>query len=434
MTDRSTTLLPAGGMDPAHCRRMWMTVALLFACSFLNYLDRQSLSVLEPVIKSTLHIDDAGYAVIVNIFTFCYAFAYIASGWLVDRVGVRIALTIYCVLWSVASIGTGLMQTFAGFALCRGLLGVAEPGQYPSAIRATTLWIPPTRRGFLMSLSGAGGTIASIVAVPAIAWLATAFSWHAAFIVPGAVGLFLAATWWWYYRDPETTGFAADSEVARLVPPLPWRSLWRQNSLWGIVLARFISDPVWYFCLFWMPGYLQEKRGLGLAEVGFVGWIPFFVANIGALGAATFSDRLGRRWNDTLRARRNLLIAAAALGPLAMIVPHLPWLGLAIATLSVIGVICLTWLFIMGPLVADVFPAGNVASVWSIAGAFGATGAIIFNYFIGQISSTLGADRIFYVMGFLHPIAAVLMALLVKRVRPETDFCDARGAGKVSSE
>lgn len=403
-------------------RRVWMIVALLFAASFLNYLDRQTLSVLKPTIKAEMGLDDAGYAVLVNIFTFFYAMAYIASGWIVDRFGVRIALTFFIALWSLASIGSGVMQTFAGFAICRGLLGIAEPGQYPSTIRAMTLWLLPSRRGFGMSLAGAGGTIGAVVAVPLIAWLATTFSWHAAFIIPGVAGLVLAAVWWMGYRDPEIAAVTGVQGQIALEPPLPWRKLWGQKSLWAIVLARFISDPVWYFCLFWMPGFFQERLGLSLEQLGFVGWIPFLAANLGGLAAAAFSDRLGKHWGDTLRARRSILIAVATLGPLAMVVPHLPGVGLPLAALSLVGIVCLTWLFILGPLVSDVFPAGNVASVWSIAGAFGATGAILFNHFIGQVSSTLGADRLFHVMGLLHPIAAVLVFLLVRRVQVRSDL------------
>lgn len=401
----------------AQPRHVWLIVALLFAASFLNYLDRQTLSVLKPAIKAEMGLDDGGYAVLVNIFTFFYAVAYIASGWLVDRFGVRIALTFFIALWSVASVGSGLMQTFAGFAVCRGLLGIAEPGQYPSTIRAMTLWLHPSRRGLMMSLAGAGGTVGAVVAVPLIAWLATRVSWHAAFVIPGVAGLVLAVVWWCCYRDPETT-VETDAEVNVIAEPaLPWKKLWSRPTLWGIVLARFISDPVWYFCLFWMPGFIQERLGLNLEQLGFVGWIPFLAANLGGLLAATVSDRLGKRWGDTLRARRNLLIGVALCGPLAMAVPHLPGLALPIAALSLIGIVCLTWLFLLGPLVSDVFPARNVASVWSIAGAFGATGAILFNHFIGRVSSTLGTDRLFYMMGLLHPLAAIVLVTLVRRVR-----------------
>jgi ACS family hexuronate transporter-like MFS transporter len=135
---------------------------------------------------------------------------------------------------------------------------------------------------------------------------------------------------------------------------------------------------------------------------------------VGGFGVAILSDRLGRRWGNPLLARRRLLVAAALLGPLAMLTPHLPGLPLTVAVLSVVGIICLTWLFILGPMVGDVFPPGNVASVWAIAGAFGASGAIIFNFGVGQLTSALGTERMFLLLGLLHPLAAGVLLLLVK--------------------
>lgn len=185
--------------------------------------------------------------------------------------------------------------------------------------------------------------------------------------------------------------------------------------MWGVIGARFVSDPVWYFCLFWMPGYFQEQRGLSLRMSGLIGWIPFLVGNLGAFAAAAWSDRIGRRRGDPLAGRRRVLVAAACFGPLAMVVPHLPGIGGTVAVLSLTAVVCLVWLMLLGPLVSDVFPAGNAASVWAIAGAFGATGAMIFNYAVGRITSALGAEQMFFVLGLLHPLAAVILCFVVPR-------------------
>jgi len=326
---------------------------------------------------------------------------------------VRLALTLCIAGWSLVTMGSGLAPSFMIFAGFRAALGLLEPGHFPACMRAMTLWTEPTRRATWMSLSGAGGTLGAIVAVPLIAWLASAYSWHAAFLIPGVAGLVLAAAWWFTYRDPGKPAVTPTAPAAAL----PWLQLWRQRALWGIVLARFISDPVWYFCLFWMPGYFQEQRGLSLKESGSIVWIPFLAANLGGFGLAYFSDRLGRRWRNPLLARKRLLCSVALLGMLAILTPHLPGLGVTIAVVSIVGVVCLTWLFILGPMVGDVFPPGNVASVWAIAGAFGATGAIIFNYNIGQLTSTLGNERMFLLLGFLHPLAAVVLHFGVKPLR-----------------
>jgi ACS family hexuronate transporter-like MFS transporter len=399
--------------NPPPARRLWFIVALLFMASFLNYLDRQTLSVLKPTIKGEFALDEAGYAFLVNVFTFCYAAAYIGSGWVVDRLGARLALTLFMVGWSIATICGGLARSFFLFAAFRALLGIMEPGNFPASIRAMTLWAPLKNRAFLMSLAGAGGTVGAIAAAPLIAWLATVSSWRMAFVVPGVAGLLLAAAWWLVFREPQAVAAAAP-----LAPALPWGQLWRQRSTWGVVLARLVSDPVWYFCLFWMPGYFQEQRGMTLQGAGMVGWIPFLVGNVGALSLAALSDRLVRRGGETLGARRKVLLGAACVAPLVALVPHAPGLPLTVALLSLTATICLTWLLLLMPVIADTFPAGNVASVWAIAGAFGATGAMICNYAFGQISTPEGSARMFLVLGCLHPIAAVLLFTCVAKVKP----------------
>lgn len=401
----------------APSRRLWLIVVLLFTSSFLNYLDRQTLSVLKPTIKAEFGLDDAGYALLVNAFTFCYAAAYIGSGWVVDRLGARLALTLFMIGWSLATIGCGLARSFFMFAAFRALLGIMEPGNFPATIRAMTLWAPLDRRAFLMSLTGAGGTVGAIAAAPLIAWLAITYSWHAAFIVPGIAGFVLAAVWWFSYHENNipTAPTRLDAPSAT---PLPWGQLWRQRSTWGIVLARLVSDPVWYFCLFWMPGYFQENRGLSLKGAALVAWIPFLVGNLGAVSCAALSDWLARRSGVLFTARRRVLLVAACFAPLIALVPYAPGIGATVALLSLAALICLTWLLLLSPVIADTFPAGNVASVWAIAGAFGATGAMVFNYVIGQVTTTVGSDRIFLVLGFLHPIAAILLFSLVRKLTP----------------
>jgi len=390
-------------------------LVLLFCAGAVNYVDRQTLSVLKPAVKTALETDDAGYALLVNLFTFCYAGAYIASGWIVDRLGAHRGLVLFITVWSLATIGCGFATTFATFALCRALLGLAEPGNQPAGIRALTLWVRTERRGFVMSLVGAGSTLGSISAPPLIAWLATGWGWHAAFVVPGAMGLAIGTAWWLVYRHPSSETETSE-ESAEPVPALPWPRLWRQRSLWGIVLARFVSDPVWYFCLFWMPGYFQEQRGLTLEQAGKVAWIPFCAASIGGILLATLSDKVGRRIKNTMRGRIRVLMVAAMFGPVAMLVPHMSDMGGTVFLLCIVAVVCMGWLAILGPLVADTFPAGNVASVWSIAGAFGAFGAILFNHQIGQISTTLGTMNMFLVLGCLHLVSASILISLVRKV------------------
>jgi len=206
-------------------------------------------------------MDDASYAMIVNIFTTCYAVAYIGSGWVVDRFGPRASLTAFVSLWSLATVGCGFARTLGQFAFMRGILGLAEPGLYPVTIRVSAVWSEDKRRGVFMSLASLGSSIGTIVAVPSIVWCLT-FLMASQFCFAGLTRRSGGSDLVGYISRPiEQPVLVSDAGENRgNVTPLRWSQLWKQPALWGIVLSRLVSDPVWYFCLFWMPSYLQESE------------------------------------------------------------------------------------------------------------------------------------------------------------------------------
>jgi ACS family hexuronate transporter-like MFS transporter len=394
--------------------RFRLILVLLVLASFLNSLDRQTLSVLKQTLMTAIGFDNTGYAFLVNVFTLCYAGSYVASGWFADRLGNRVSLAVMLSVWSLATLGCSAANGLLLFTGCRALLGAAEPGLFPVSVRAITLWVPAAHRALFMNLSSLGVMLGGIFAPPLIAMLATGLSWRMAFLLPGAAGLVLSAIWWFAYRDPETPAEAGSGSSAEA---MPWARLWAQPALWAIVLARFISDPVWYYCLYWMPGYFQARHGLSLSQLGWVAWIPYCAASVGGLLCAALSDRLARR-GDPVRARRRLLVMLACLGPCAALVPFMPSLALTLLALSLVGVVCQGWFALLCPLVADLFPAGNVASVWGITGAFGALGAMIFNHQIGRLSGSMGQDRLFFVMAGLHLLALLPLAFARRPALP----------------
>ena len=322
--------------------------------------------------------------------------------------------------WSSACLGAGLTRAFATFASFRGLLGLAEPIAFPSQLRVVTIWFPGSLRATANSLSVAGSSIGAIIAPPLVAWLALKFNWHVAFVVPGVLGLGVALMWWLIYRDPppEVAQAAIGTASPALAAKFTWPQLWRTRSLWGILLIRFFSDPVWYFCLFWLPGYLQEKSGLTLAQIGLFGWIPFLAADLGGVGSSAWSDWLVKRGFAPLRARKVMLTTMAALAPVCALTPHLPHPAVTLVLFSVVAAACLSWLFTLSVVIAETFPVANVGSVMGIAAGFGAAGAIIFNSYVGRMMETLGSAQIFAVMAFLHPLAAVLLWTMVRPERP----------------
>ncbi len=400
-------------------RRRWVILALIFCAIVLNYFDRQIVSILKPVLKTEFDLDDSGYAVLANIFTLCYATMYPVAGWLVDRFGARSMMLAGIVTWSTACLGAGLTKAFAPFAFFRGMLGLAEPVAFPAQLRVVAIWFPGSLRATANSLCVAGSSIGAIIAPPLVAWLALRYGWHSAFVVPAVLGLGLAGMWWLIYRDPPPeVALAARADTPSPGMKFSWPQLWRTRSLWGILLCRFISDPVWYFCLFWLPGYLQEESGLTLAQIGMVGWIPFLAADLGGIGSAAWSDRLVRGGRAPLRARKIMLTTAAAFAPLCALTPHWPHPAVTLVIFSIVGAVCLSWLFSLSVVIAETFPQGNVGSVLGIAGGFGAAGAMLFNYYVGQVMGTLGAEKIFAVMALLHPLAAVVLWTMVRREQP----------------
>ncbi|WP_316813635.1 MFS transporter [Pedobacter heparinus] len=401
-------------------RRRWFIIFIIFLAIVFNYFDRQIVSILKPVLKKEFALNDSGYALVLNIFTVCYAIMYPVSGWLVDRFGAKKVMFAGIIGWSVACIGGGISRTFAQFTFFRGLLGMAEPTNFPAQLKVVTVWFPGKLRATANSLCVAGSSIGAIIAPPLVAWLAITYNWHMVFIVAGVVGLIIALLWLLIYRDPPAAIAleAAGTTKIETGPAFRWKQLWGRKSLWGILIIRFISDPVWYFCLFWLPGYLQEASGFSLAQMGMFGWIPFLVADLGAIGTAAWSDHMVRKGKEPLKARKIMLTSVAVVAPLCILTPYIPSPFATLFIFSIVAVACLSWLFTISVVIAEAFPVKNVASVLGIAGGFGALGAVGFNYFVGQFMGTLGAEKIFIAMAFLHPIAVLVLWTMVKPEKP----------------
>ncbi|SHF71796.1 MFS transporter, ACS family, hexuronate transporter [Mariniphaga anaerophila] len=399
-------------------KRRWFIVAIIFVITVFSYVDRQVVSILKPILKEEFSLDDAGYALIINVFTICYAVMYPISGWLVDKFGARKIMFWGVLTWSFSSIGSGLARTLFPFAIFRSLLGLAEPTTYPAQIKVVTKWFSGKLRATANSISVAGGTIGSVIAPPFIAWLVLTFTWHSAFIIPGIVGIVVALVWFFLYKEPPK-GYVKDTvsgdSVSENSPAFSWGKLWTRKSLWGIVLIRFITDPVWYFILFWLPGFLMEESGLSLSQLGMVGWIPFLAASLGGIASSAWSDWMVRRGKPALRSRKVMLSYVAFLAPVILL-PDSWGVAVTIIKFSVLAAVALSWIYTESVLIAETFPINNVASVLGIAGGFGAAGAVIFNYLIGHFMTSVGTGWIFMVMAVLHPLT---LFILWKMIRPE---------------
>ncbi len=398
-------------------RRQWGIVMLLFAIAFLNYFDRQTLSVLKPLLKGELGLTDSGYSVLVTCFMAPYIVMYLASGPLVERLGNRATMSVFVSLWSLATLATGFTRTLFQLGTCRFFLGFAEPVSFPTGLRVYATWFAPKLRGFVSGMCTTGSALGAMLAPPLIAYMAVHFGWRMALIVPGLVGLVVAAIWWCFYRDPRIDEPNHAPATVRL-DGRTWLGLFRQRAVLGIVLAGFISTPVWMFYLFWLPGYLQENLGLTLQQAGWVGWIPFLVADLGGVAAGLYSDRLIRRGVPPARARLRLMGISAGFAPLGILAAYAPNVASALVVFSIVALICQTWFVCNGPLVTELFPGWCVASVQGIYGACGAAGGLLINAMAGPIVERFGYGPVFVITGGLHLTAfGVLIVLCGPAVR-----------------
>ena len=422
-------------------RRRWFIVATIFVAIICNYLDRQLLSILKPEILTHFDIGDIEYAWIVNVFLICYAVMYPVSGVLVDRFGSKKVMFAGIVAWSLACIGGGLATNVVEFTICRGILGLAEPTIFAGQIVAVTLWFERRQRATANSLCTAGGSLGTVIAPLVIAWLARFLPWYEVFVAAGAVGLLIALAWLVVYKTPpqEVLSVTMAEDGARseagVQPAFSWSRLWSTRTLWGVLLIRLVSDPVWYFCCFWLPGYLRsmgEAQGLSqqatLDMIQYIGGLPFLFGAVGGVLSSVWSDWLVRRGMPALKARKTMMIAVVCVAPLCILTPYASsWeavsfgtrIGLVVGIFSLIAIMCLSWLYTICVVIAEAFPVKNVASVVGITAGAGAIGGAVFNIFIGTLLTTMG-NVLFAVMGLLHLVAAVI---LWKMVRRETPVC-----------
>jgi MFS transporter, ACS family, hexuronate transporter len=380
-------------------RLRWAILALLFAATVLNYVDRQTLSILASQVQKDLGIDNAGYARIVQYFLIAYAVSYLGAGWITDKLGAKLTLTLFLGWWSLANMATGWVRNAAQLGFARMMLGLGEPGVYTAGPKAVAEHFPPAERGFAIGVYTAGAMIGATIAPPLIAWLALQYGWRAAFVITGAAGFVWLAVWLVVYRSPD------GAEPARTKEPIRWGPILRDRSVWGLAITRLIADPVWYFYLFWFPKYLTDERGMGLIQVASLAWIVYLAADIGSIGGGYFSGRLIRSGVAPPRSRLIAMGCAAGLAPVGMLIATHLGIAPTLAIGALVAFAHLVFQINMGALVVDLYPMRNVATVFGLIAAGSALGGFASTHVVGQLASTRSYDEIFLLMGLLHPVA-----------------------------
>lgn len=400
----------------------WRIAALLFAATVINYIDRQTLSVLASEITAELGLSDIEYSQVVQAFLICYAGMYMVWGRIIDRWGTRAALAVSMVWWSLANAGHALSRGALGLGAFRALLGMGESGNFLAAEKAISEWFPPQERGFANGLVNAAASTGAILAPPLIVLIFTQWGWRTAFVVTGALGFVWLAFWLrWYWvpeRHPRVT--SEELSVIESTPgsathkPVRWVQLFGFRQTWALFLARVLADPVWWFYLFFLPKYLSDERGFSIVAIGLTTWVPFLTADLGALAGGWLSGRLIRRGLTPIRARKWVMLPAAAVMPVSLVVPAIDSSVVAVATICAVTFAHMVWKTNLMTMTNDVYPTAVVGSAAGIVGLGSSLGGVIFTGVTGFVVENYSYAAIFFVMAFLHPAAFVILHVLAK--------------------
>lgn len=408
-------------------RYRWKICALLFFATTINYIDRQVLGILAPTLQTELRWSETDYGAIVSWFTLAYAIGYLGVGRLLDRIGSRIGFALSVTVWSLAAMGHALASTAAGFGVARFALGLGESGNFPASLKTVAEWFPIRERAFATGIFNAGSNMGAILTPIIVPVIVLNWGWRAAFIVTGALGFLWLIAWLAMYRTPESHPRVSPQELAHITSDalpvtaaIPWITVFRQRQTWAFVLGKFMTDPVWWFYLFWLPKFLDARYGIRLASVAMPLIIIYLLADVGSVVGGWLSSNLIKRGWSVNRARKTtLLIAALAIVP-TMFAPSAPNLAVTVGIVGLAAAAHQWWSTNLFTLPSDMFPRAAIGTVVGIGGFAGSFSGFAFQRITGHVLEANGNNYtpIFVFCGLAYVTALVIIHLIVPRMQP----------------
>jgi ACS family hexuronate transporter-like MFS transporter len=409
----------------------WTICALLFFATTINYIDRQVLGLLAPVLQKDIGWNEVEYGYIVTAFTGAYAIGLLFVGRFIDRVGTRIGLAISVTVWSFAAMGHAMARSAFGFGIARASLGLAESGNFPAAIKATAEWFPKKQRAFATGLFNSGANIGAVVVPLIVPWIALTWGWQEAFIFTGLLGFIWLAFWLWLYEIPEKhkkvskeeLAFIRSDPVETVSENIPWFRLLKHREAWAFVAGKFLTDPIWWFYLYWLPKFLNERYGLDLAHLGLPLIVIYTMTSIGSIGGGWLSGAfISRGWSIDKGRKTVMLICALLILPIVFASAVSQWWAvflIGLATAAHQG-----WSANLFTTVSDMFPRKAVGSVVGLGGMAGSVGGMLIATAAGYILQLTGSYVSLFIMaGIAYVFALFVFNLLVPRIeRIEVDI------------
>jgi ACS family hexuronate transporter-like MFS transporter len=392
---------------------------MLFLNITINFLDRQVLSIVAPLLRDLYHFSDTAYGMVVACFLFGMMAGQIPVGLMLDRLGPKKGFTLMIAGWSVVGMAHSLCRSIVQFAPLRFLLGLNECGTFSGGVKVIGEWFPPAERALASGLFNSGSLAGAVIAPPLIVLIVRTLGWRAAFILPGLVGMLWIVPWLRIYRSapgprrPEAC--AGDADPGEGSAPCPRLRLLASSAVWGVVLMRAFTGPVSHFYWYWLPEYLKHARGLSLVTIGLVAWIPSVASGLGEIVGGGSSSLLVRRGWEPIRARKAVSVAFAAVCLLAVLVPaaHSPAAAIALICCSTFGNDALSATHMA--VLTDLFPSEILARVTGLTGVGDNVISIAVMLGTGIVVDHFSYLPVFVAVGVMPVLAVAALLLLVPR-------------------
>jgi ACS family hexuronate transporter-like MFS transporter len=371
----------------------WTVCAMLFVATSINYMDRQVIAILKPTLEHSIGMTEIGYGYIVDAFQIAYAIGLIAGGRLIDKLGTRIGYMLVMATWSLSAMGHALANTVLEFGVARFFLGLGESGNFPAAIKTVAEWFPQSERSLATGIFNSGANVGAILAPAIVPWVALRYGWHAAFLITGLFSALWIVWWLRYYRPPEDHATLTSRELRHIYdeaaevlgPTIPWRRLLRCRQTWAFSVAKFLTDPIWYFYLFWLPSYFSAKFNLNLSHLGLPLIIVYNVSAIGSIGGGWLPLPFRRMGLSPNYARLAAMLLCAFLVVPIYTASSVKSVWTAIALISMAAGAHQGWSANLFTTSSDMFPRSAVGSVVGIGGMAGSIGSALFAFFAGHV-------------------------------------------------
>lgn len=417
----------------------WMIVALLFFATTINYLDRQVIGLLKDYLAADFNWSEKDYSNIVMAFSASYALGLLVFGRIIDKIGTKVGYAVSIVIWSLAAMGHALARSTAGFSAARVALGLGEAGNFPAAIKGVAEWFPKKERAFATGIFNSGTNIAAVIGPFVIMWIYHNYGWQEAFLWTGAIGFIWLIFWWIYYDIPARQKRLKQAEFDYIHSDAPdvatdnatkisWGKIISVRQTWAFVLGKFLTDPIWWFYLFWIPSYFNTAYNMDLKSSWVYVSVVYLVASFGSILGGYLSGWLIKRGMPVYKARKTAMFLYAICVVPVIFVQYTSSVWTAVGLISLAAAAHQAWSANIFTTASDMFPKSAVSSVVGIGGMAGSVGGILFPFLIGIIldhfkllgNINAGYNIIFVICGCAYVLAWLVMHLLAPKMQQVT--------------